>query len=85
MVVLWVMSAVGLLVVAPLVVALASYVIRPALECARYADDILEHGIGITAAVEPVPALVTTRELTADVTGNAVAYVGALRRLAAKS
>lgn len=83
MVVLWVMSAVGLLVVAPLVVALASYVIRPALECARYADDILEHGLGITAAVEPVPALVTTRERTAEVTENAVAYVGALRRLVA--
>jgi hypothetical protein len=86
MVVLWVMSAIGLLVVAPLVVALASYVIRPALESARYADDILEHGVGITAAVEPVPALVTTRELTAEVTENAVAYVAALRRLvAAKS
>ncbi len=84
MVVLWVMSAVGLLLVAPLVVALASYVIRPALECARYADDILEHGVGITAAVEPVPALVTTRQLTAEVTGNAVAYVGALRRLVAQ-
>jgi hypothetical protein len=85
MVVLWVMSAVGLLVVAPLVVVLASYVIRPALECARYADDILEHGVGITAAVEPVPALVTTRELVAAVTEDAVAYVGALRRLAANS
>jgi hypothetical protein len=85
MVVLWVMTAVGLLVVAPLVVALASYVIRPALESARYADDILEHGLGITAAVEPVPALLTTRELTADVTHNAVAYVGALRRLAGTS
>jgi len=85
MVILWVMSAVGLLVIAPLVVVLASYVIRPALECARYADDILEHGVGITAAVEPVPALVTTRELTAEVTENAVAYVGALRQLAAKA
>lgn len=83
MTVLWVMSAIGLLVVAPLVVALASYVIRPALECARYADDILEHGVGITAAVEPVPALLTTREITADVTTNAVAYVTALRRLVA--
>ena len=81
MVVLWVMSAVGLLVVAPLIVLLASYVIRPALECARYADDILEHGLGITAAVEPVPALQTTRERTAEVTTHAVAYVGALRRL----
>ncbi len=85
MVVLWVMSAVGLLVVAPVVVALASYVIRPARECARYADDILEHGVGITAAVEPVPALITTREMAGKVTENAVAYVGALRRLVAKA
>lgn len=85
MVVLWIASAVGLAVVAPLVVLLASYVIRPALECARYADDILDHGVGITVALEPVPALVTTRELVADVTANAVAYVTALRRLAAVS
>ncbi len=83
MAVLWVMSAIGLVVVAPLVVLLASYVIRPALECARYADDILEHGVGITVALEPVPALVTTRALTGDVTEHAVAYVTALRRLAA--
>jgi len=80
-VVLWVMSALGLLVVAPLVVALASYVIRPALESARYADDILVHGVGISAALEPVPALLTTREVVGSVTENAVAYVGALRRL----
>ncbi len=84
MVVLWVMSAVGVLVVAPVVVALASYVIRPARECARYADDILAHGVGITVALEPVPALVTTRQLVADVTDNAVAYVTELRRLAAQ-
>ncbi|MFP5219798.1 MAG: hypothetical protein ACLGIG_08685 [Actinomycetes bacterium] len=83
MVVLWVMSILGLVVVAPVVVALASYVIRPARECARYADDILEHGVGITAALEPVPALLTTRELVAEVTDNAVAYVDALRRLVA--
>ena len=84
MVILWIMSAVGLLVVAPVVVLLASYVIRPARECARYADDILEHGVGITAAVEPVPALITTRELVGEVTANAVSYVGALRRVVAK-
>ncbi len=85
MAVLWVASAVGLLVVAPLVILLALNVIRPALECARYADDILEHGVGVTVALEPVPALVQTRELVADVTSNAVAYVGALRRLVASS
>ncbi|MDP9444320.1 MAG: hypothetical protein M3P83_08205 [Actinomycetota bacterium] len=82
MVVLWVMSAVGLLVVAPLVVTLAQRVIRPALECARYADDILEHGVGITAALVPVPALATTHRLVSDVTAHAVAYVRALDRLA---
>lgn len=81
MVVLWIMSGVGLLVVAPVVIILATHVIRPARECMRYADDILVHGVGITAALEPVPALVTTRELVGRVTGNAVAYVGALRRL----
>ncbi len=81
MVVLWVMSAIGLLVIAPVVVALASYVIRPARESARYADDILTHGVGITAALEPVPALLTTRALVADVKDNAVGYVGELRRL----
>ncbi len=81
MVALWVMSALGLFVIAPVVVALASYVIRPALESARYADDILEHGVGITAALEPVPALVTTGELVGVVTANAVGYVGALRAM----
>jgi hypothetical protein len=85
MVVLWVMTVIGLLVVAPLVVVLASYVIRPALECARYADDILEHGVGITAAVEPVPELLNTRELTAELSENAVDYVTALRRLVASN
>jgi len=85
MVVLWIASAVGLLVVAPLVILLATQVIQRALECARYADDILEHGVGTTVALEPVTALVQTRELVADVTSNAVAYVGALRRLVASS
>lgn len=81
MVVLWVMSALGLFVVAPIVVLLASYVIRPALENLRYAEDILEHGVGITVALEPVPELLTTRALVADVTQNAVGYLGALRQL----
>lgn len=81
MVILWIMAAVGLLVVAPVVVILASRVIRPALESARYADDIFVHGVGISANLAPVPALVSTRELVGDVTANAVAYVTALRRL----
>ncbi len=81
MVILWIMALVGLLVVAPVVVVLAGRVIRPALESARYADDILVHGVGLSENVAPIPALVSTRELVADVTANAVAYVTALRRL----
>ncbi len=81
MVILWIMAAVGLLIVAPVVVILASRVIRPALESARYADDILVHGVGLSENVAPVPALVSTRELVGEVTTNAVAYVTALRRL----
>lgn len=81
MVILWIMVAVGLLVVAPVVIVLAGRVIRHGLECARYADDILVHGVGLAANVAPVPALLTTRELVGEVTGNAVGYVGALERL----
>lgn len=81
MVVLWVASLVGLLVVAPLVVILAQHIIRIAREASRYADDILLHGVGITAALEPVPALLETRRLVGDVTRDAGAYVQALQRL----
>ena len=79
MVVLWVMSAIGLLVVAPLVTVLAQRLVRTAQECARYADDVLDHGVGITAALDPVPALLETVDLVRSVTDNAVDYVGALR------
>lgn len=85
MAMLWIMSGVGLLVVAPVVVLLASYVIRPAREAARYAEDILEHGVGITVALEPVPALVATSAAVEQVTSNAVAYVAALRSLVANT
>lgn len=85
MAVLWTMSALGLLVVAPLVVVLAQRIIRPALECARYADDILVHGVGITRALDPVPALVTSRALVGEVADGAADYVAALRHLAAPS
>jgi beta-lactamase regulating signal transducer with metallopeptidase domain len=80
MVILWLMSAVGLLVVAPLVVVLATRVVRAALESDRYASDILVHGVGITAALDAVPALLETRRAVSDVTANATAYVSALQR-----
>lgn len=77
----WVVNAVVLFVVVPVVVLLANRVIRAGLEIDRYAEDILEHGVGLAANLEPVPALGETRELVEVATGHAVAYVTALRQI----
>lgn len=77
----WLANAIILLVVVPLVILLANRVIRPAEEIQEYADDVLEHGVKLTGHLVPVPALVTTDELITDVTGEAVRYVTALRRM----
>lgn len=82
MVVWWIANVVALVVVVPLVVVLANRVIRAALEISRYADDILTHGVGLTANLDPVPALLTTRQLVATATGHAVDYVTAVDELA---
>lgn len=77
----WIVNTVVLVVVVPVVVLLANRVIRSGLEIARYADDILEHGVGLAANLDPVPALADTRDLVEVATGHAVAYVTALRPL----
>ena len=76
----WIANIVGLVVVIPLVVVVANRVIRQALEISRYAEDILEHGVGLAGNLDPVPALVDTRRLVATATGNAVRYVSAVER-----
>lgn len=77
----WVANAIILLVVVPLVILLANRVIRPAVEIQSYSDDILEHGVNLTANVAPVPALIETDETIGAITGEAVRYVTALRRI----
>ncbi len=74
----WVGNAVLLLVVVPLVVALATQIIRLLHEVNRYAEDILEHGLGLSANLEPVPALLDTRDLIDRVTDEATRYVTGL-------
>lgn len=75
---LWLANALLLLLVVPLILLLANRVIRPAVEISRYADDILEHGVGIAANLDPVPALIDTRDLVIVAKGHAVRYVVAL-------
>ncbi len=81
MVLWWIVNVAVLLVVVPLVLFLANGVIRAAKEIDAYADDILEHGVLLTKALEPVPALVATRDEVQAIAGSAVRYVTALRRL----
>ncbi len=76
----WIANAVGLLVVIPLVIVLANKLIRVLLEIRRHADDILTHGVLLTANLEPVPALLETRDLVGVATGHAVRYVTGLER-----
>ncbi len=77
----WIVNLVGLLVVIPLVIALANRVIRPALEIRGYAEDILAHGVLLSGNLDPVPALAKTEELIGQTKERAVAYAAALDRL----
>lgn len=77
----WIGNAVLILVVIPLVIVLAQAVIRPAIEIRRYADDILENGIAVTANLDPVPALADTRHLVGETLAGAARYVRALDRI----
>ena len=81
MVLWWIGILLLVFVVAPTVIFLLNRLTRPAYEIRAYADDILEHGVGITAELDAVPKLVRTKELTGVVRQNAVRYVAALRRL----
>ncbi len=77
----WIGNAILLFVVVPVVLLLANRVLRPAIEIQRYADDILEHGVRLTENLEPVPAIVETRDLVSSAKGLAVGYVGAVEPL----
>ena len=77
----WLANLVGLVIVIPLVILLANRVVRPGLEIEAYSDDILEHGVLLTENLVPVSKLVDTDAKVAEVTGEAVRYVTALRRL----
>lgn len=77
MILWWIANVVVLVVVVPVVILLANRVIRPAVEVQRYASDILEHGVGLTKNLEPIPALLDTQTLVSVAKGHAVRYVTA--------
>lgn len=80
--ILWLLGDLILLaVIVPVVLLLLNRVLRPTMEINNYANDILEHGVGITGALDAVPKLITTRDLTSTAKTSAVRYVTALQRL----
>lgn len=70
----WIGLGLGL-AVAVLVVGLFNRVVRPALEIERYAERILEGGVGIAKNLDEADELVRTRELATAVPDLAGAYL----------
>lgn len=77
----WIGNVALLFLVVPVVLLLLNRLLRQIMEINAYANDILEHGVGITAALDAVPKLVTTRDLAGTAHGLAGRYVGALHKL----
>lgn len=77
----WIGNLILLFVVVPVVLLLLNRLLRQIMEINSYANDILEHGVGITAALDSVPKLMRTRELVGQAHQAAGRYVGALRQV----
>lgn len=63
----WLGLALVVLVVIPAVLLVASQIVRTLTEIRQYSDDILEHGLGLAGALDPLPELERTRALAAEV------------------
>jgi len=65
----WIGNVALLVVVAPAVVVLLTGLLRQVNRLNRLAEDILEHGVAVTAHLDALPALAQTRELTSAAHG----------------
>ena len=66
---LWVADAVLLVVVAPLVLLFAGRVLRRIRAIGKLSDDVLTHGLALSAKLEAVPKLLETKRLTGAARG----------------
>lgn len=77
----WIANAVLFFVVIPAILFFANRVLRPTLEIKAYADDILEHGVGLTGTLDAVPKLVETRTLATVARERVQRYGAAIERV----
>ncbi len=82
MMVLWYIAALLLIfVIPPVVLLFLNKVLKPIKEIDKYVEDVLEHGVALTATLDVVPNLVRTCELTGIARLNVTRYGLALARL----
>ncbi|HVM00974.1 MAG TPA: hypothetical protein VM324_16915 [Egibacteraceae bacterium] len=77
---LWVLGII-ILAVIPVVITLLNNLMEPIVEIKRYADDVLEHGVLLIAALDGVDLLEETRDQTAQVAAGVKSYGAALQQL----
>ena len=77
----WLGNIVLIAVVAPAVVFFLNKVWRPIKEIDAYVQDILEHGVLLTATLDCVPNLIRSCELSGTARLNVTRYGLALARL----
>jgi hypothetical protein len=77
----WLGNIILIAVVAPVLVLFLNKVMRPIREIDHYVEDILEHGVALTATLDCVPNLIRTCELTGTARLNVTRYGLALARL----
>lgn len=68
-------------VIIPVVLFYLNNLLRPVLEIKSYVDDVLQHGVALTATLDDIPKLVATRELSAAALEQVGRYGAALVRV----
>ncbi len=80
--ILWYIAALLLIfVIPPVVLLFLNRVLKPIKEIDNYVEDVLEHGVLLTATLDSVPNLIRTCELTGTCRLNVTRYGLALARL----
>lgn len=77
----WIGNLVFVGVIIPVVVVLLNNLMEPIVEIRRYADDVLEHGVLLIAALDAVDELENTRDLLGTASQGIGAYGAALKQL----
>ncbi len=76
----WLGNALFILVVIPVVVLLLHALLRPVVEIGKYADDILEHGVGAIAQLDAIEDLATTGDRAEQVNRELSRYASWLSK-----